>query len=84
MSRTAIHLKDPTQLQKDAQLTCPYVHAIPLTQRELSLDDARETGSFFQKRKRVDLALYGFHPIPAGGSPVTNELVNELREQLGI
>ena len=28
--------------------------------------------------------LYGFRPIPAGGTPVTNELVNKLRDQLGI
>ena len=30
------------------------------------------------------LDLYGFNPIPAGGAPVTNEMVNNLREQLGI
>ena len=29
-------------------------------------------------------SLYGFNPIPAGGATVTNELVNELREELGI
>ena len=29
-------------------------------------------------------SFYGFRPIPAGGAPVTNELVNELREKLGI
>ena len=28
--------------------------------------------------------IYGFSPIPAGGFPVTNELVNELREDLGV
>ena len=28
--------------------------------------------------------LYGFRPIPPGGKPVTNELVNELREGLGF
>ena len=28
--------------------------------------------------------LYGFRPIPAGAAPVTNELVNRLREELGI
>ena len=28
--------------------------------------------------------LYGFHPIPAGGKPVTNDLVNDLREESGI
>ena len=30
------------------------------------------------------LNLYGFNPIRAGGSPVTNEIVNKLRDQLGI
>ncbi len=30
------------------------------------------------------LERYGFKPIPAGGNPVTNEMVNELREELGI
>ena len=28
--------------------------------------------------------LYGFHPIPAGGNPVTNEMVDDLRRELGI
>ena len=28
--------------------------------------------------------LYGFRPIPAGGNPVTNELVNKLREEEGF
>ena len=28
--------------------------------------------------------IYGFKPIPAGGAPVTNEIVNKLRDQLGI
>ena len=28
--------------------------------------------------------LYGFRPIPAGGNPVTNDLVNGLREELGV
>ena len=28
--------------------------------------------------------LYGFSPIPAGDTPVTNKLVNDLREELGI
>ena len=29
-------------------------------------------------------SFYGFDPIPADGVTVTNELVNELREELGI
>ncbi len=28
--------------------------------------------------------LYGFHPIPANGKPVTNKLVNALRDESGI
>ena len=28
--------------------------------------------------------FYGFSPIPAGGAPVTNEMVDKLRDQLGI
>ena len=30
------------------------------------------------------LHLYGFNPIRAGGSPVTNEMVDKMRDQLGI
>lgn len=29
-------------------------------------------------------ASYGFRPLPAGDTPVTNELVDKLREDLGI
>ena len=28
--------------------------------------------------------LYGFRPIPSGGNLVTNDLVNEIREELGF
>ncbi len=28
--------------------------------------------------------FYGFHPILAGGKPVTNELVNDLRQESGV
>lgn len=27
---------------------------------------------------------YGFRPIPGGRSPVTNELVNAMRDELGV
>ncbi|MDB5972916.1 MAG: hypothetical protein JWQ90_5366 [Hydrocarboniphaga sp.] len=29
-------------------------------------------------------AVYGFRPLPASGTPVTNDLVNRLREDEGI
>jgi len=33
---------------------------------------------------RAQQDRYGFNPIPAGGAVVTNELVDELREKLGM
>lgn len=39
-------------------------------------------GSARETRARRE--LYGFKPIPAGGSVVTNELVDELREEPGL
>ena len=33
---------------------------------------------------RESLAKYGIRPIPARGTLVTNEIVNEIREELGI
>ena len=38
----------------------------------------------FAGEDRKQRALYGFRPIAAGGSVVTNELVDELREELGV
>ena len=34
--------------------------------------------------EEVDLEQYGIKPIPDGGYVVTNEMVNEFREELGI
>ena len=42
---------------------------------------ARATPSADGRSKRT---LYGFEPIPSGGAVVTNELVDQLREELGI
>ena len=40
------------------------------------------SGSAGPRRSRRD--VYGFKPIPSGGEVVTNELVDELRDELGI
>lgn len=29
-------------------------------------------------------SFFGFEPIPPGGTPVTNELINQLRDEEGI
>ena len=34
--------------------------------------------------EKVDLEQYGFKVIPAGGNVVTNEMVNKIRDDLGI
>ena len=41
----------------------------------------RGTGSTIDEPGRE---FYGFRPIPAGGMVVTNELVDKLREELGV
>ena len=32
----------------------------------------------------VDLEQYGFKVIPAGGNVVTNEMINKIRDDLGV
>ena len=34
--------------------------------------------------ENVDIEKFGFKVIPSGGNLVTNEMVNELRDELGI
>ena len=38
----------------------------------------------FMTETRAQRGLYGFRPILAGGAVVTTELVDELREKLGV
>jgi len=46
--------------------------------------DALERRASLAGRRRRGRETFGFRPIPAGGNVVTNELVNELRDELGI
>lgn len=50
----------------------------------LDLPDGQSVEAEVRPIKEEPLERYGFRPIPAGGNPVTNEMVNELREELGI
>lgn len=65
--------------------------------RELAKRERKTAGKFVSELMREALhsrtsrstaensrEQYGFRPIPAGGDVVTNALVNELREELGI
>lgn len=69
-----------------------------LAMKELARRERKTMGQFVSERMRETLRtrtsstatggssrdLYGFKPIPAGGAIVTNQLVDELREELGI
>ena len=49
------------------------------------LEDGEKVEVEIRAIEESSLEKYGFKPIiPAGGRPVTNELVNEIREELGI
>lgn len=68
------------------------------TAKELAKRERKTAGKFASELMREALRarndpvaagrpprdLHGFKPIPAGGAVVTNEFVNELREELGI
>ena len=52
---------------------------------KLDLEDGERVEVEIRAIEESSLEKYGFKPIiPAGGKPTTNELVNELREELGI
>lgn len=66
---------------------------ILLTVKELARRDGRSAGSVLSELARKGLSagapdtsaaghgFYGFHPLPARGRPVTNELINRLRDE---
>ena len=66
---------------------------ILLTVKELARRDGRSAGAVLSELARrglsagtpdtaaADRGFYGFHPLPARGRPVTNELINRLRDE---
>ena len=66
---------------------------ILLTVKELARRDGRSAGAVLSELARKGLSagapdttvagsgFYGFHPLPARGRPVTNELINRLRDE---
>jgi hypothetical protein len=50
----------------------------------LGLPEGQTVEADISAVEEVDLEQYGIKPIPAGGYVVTNEMVNEFREELGI
>ena len=84
MTTTTIELDDATELAKQVRLAPLDKGLTLLSVREINLDDARDASGFLGQVEGDARGFYGFNPIPAGGAPVTNELVNKLRENLGI
>ena len=66
---------------------------ILLTVKELARREGRSAGAVLSELARKGLSagapdtdttatgFYGFHPLPARGRPVTNELINRLRDE---
>lgn len=84
MTTTTIELDDATELAEQVRFAPLDRSLILLSVREINLGDARDASGFLGQVEGDARGFYGFNPIPAGGAPVTNELVNKLRENLGI
>ena len=84
MTSMTIELDDATELGQENWFAPLAKSSIPLVVREIHLGDARDAGSVLRQVEGVALTLHGFKPLPARGAQVTNQLVNKLREDLGI
>ena len=84
MRTATIVLDDATELASKEWLAPVAGRSIPVSVRNIILADARDTAQVLDRPQRETKDLYGFKPIPAGGRAVTNDLVNELREELGF
>ena len=84
MTTMIIKLDDATELVKQSWFASMSQRPIPLEVREINLGDARDAGGLFDQVGEPVRGFYGFNPIAVGGISVTNELVNEMREELGI
>ena len=84
MRNSALVLDDAAELAHGDWFAPLSGRPIPVSVRNISLPDARDASRLLGRPRQATKALYGFRPIPAGGRAVTNELVNELREELGF
>ena len=84
MTAMTIELSNATELPKQNWFAPPAICSLSPWLREIHLGDARDVGGVLVQVGGAARGLHGFSPIPAGGTTVTNELVNKLREELGI
>ena len=50
----------------------------------LGLPEGQQVEVEVSTAEAVDLEQYGFKVIPAGGNVVTREMVNKIRDELGV
>ena len=84
MRTTTIVLDDATKLAYNERLAPFAGRSIPVSMRNIVMADAKDTAQVLDRSQRKTKGLYGFRSIPAGGRAVTNDLINELREELGF
>ena len=84
MRTATIVLADAAELAHKDWFALLSGRLLPVSVRNMDLADARDASLVLVRPRETPKDLYGFRPIPAGGTEVTNELVNELREELGF
>lgn len=84
MRSPSIVLDDATELAHRSWFAPVAGRPIPVSLRNINLSDARDTSQLLGGSRKETKELYGFRPIPAGGRSVTNDLVSELRDELGF
>ena len=84
MRTATIVLDDAADLAYEERLAPLAGRSIPVAMRNIVLADAQDTSQALDRPLGETKDLFGFKPIPAGGRAVTNDLVNELREELGF
>ena len=84
MRTPAIVLADATELVNKDWFAPLSGRSLTVSVRNIHLADARDTSQVLGRPPEPTTGQYGFRPIRAGGTVVTNELVNELRDELGF
>lgn len=84
MTSTAIASERAVDLARQDHFAPLSDVSVSLKTPEIRSAEAWTAAEVLAEKKEVDLSKYGFYPIPDRGVVVTNELVNQLRDELGI
>ena len=85
MVSKTIELSDPSKLVEQSggpdDLPGPL---FLMSVESVALSDASCVGDWLRGERSVRLNMYGFYPIASGGSSVTSDAVDRMRQELGI